>query len=79
MERITARWPDGRSVTYWDREVTGDATIVNELNQRARITGPGINSGSDWRRNGISFMAASSAVRAPEVPVFEAHGVSGLL
>lgn len=77
MERITARWPDGRSVTYWDREVTGDAEIVGALNRRARITGGG--GGAEWRRNGISFMAASSAVRAPEVPVFDAHGISALL
>jgi hypothetical protein len=73
MERITARWPDGRSVTYWDREVTGDAEIVGELNRRSRITG---ERGSDWRKSGIAFMAASSAVRAPEVPVFESRGVS---
>lgn len=71
MERITARWPDGRSVTYWDREVTGDPTILSELNHRSRITGE-----RDWRKNGISFMAASTVVRAPEVPVFESRGVS---
>jgi len=71
MERITARWPDGRSVTWWDREVTGDAGIVSELIQRSRVTGE-----RDWRRNGISFMTASSAVRAPEVPAFESRGVS---
>jgi hypothetical protein len=79
MERITARWPDGRSVTYWDREVTGDPTILSELRTRSRITGTGPDPSSEWRRNGISFMEASSAVRAPEVPVFEAHGVSALL
>ena len=73
MERITARWPDGRSVTYWDREVTGDPAIVGELNSRARITG---ERSDEWRRNGIAFMEASSAVRAPEVPVFESRGVS---
>jgi hypothetical protein len=71
VERITARWPDGRSVTYWDREVTGDAGIVGELNQRSRITGE-----PNWRNSGNAFMAASSAVRAPEVPVFESRGVS---
>lgn len=71
MERITARWSDGRTVTYWDREVTGDAGLVNELNQHSRITGE-----RDWRRNGMAFMSASSAVRAPEVPVFESRGVS---
>jgi hypothetical protein len=76
MERITARWPDGRSVTYWDREVTGDQGIVTELNQRSRITGDRPSQTADWRRNGISFMAASSAVRAPELPVFESQGVS---
>jgi hypothetical protein len=79
MERITARWPDGRSVTYWDREVTGDAGIVSELNRRARITGERPSPTLDWRRNGVCFMEASSAVRAPEVPVFEAHGVSRLI
>jgi hypothetical protein len=73
MERITARWPDGRSVTYWDREVTGDPAIVSELDQRSRITG---GAREDWRKSGIAFMAASSAVRAPEVPVFESRGVS---
>jgi hypothetical protein len=79
MERITARWPDGRTVTYWDREVTGDQGIVSELNRRARITGPGRDPMTDWRRNGISFMSASTAVRAPEVPVFESRGVSSLI
>jgi hypothetical protein len=73
MERITARWHDGRSVTYWDREVTGDPAIVSELNRRSRITG---QPSENWRRSGIAFMAASTAVRAPEVPVFESRGVS---
>jgi len=71
MERITATWPDGRRVTYWDREVTGDPEIVGALNQRSRITGE-----RDWRKSGIAFMTASSAVRAPEVPAFESRGVS---
>jgi len=71
MERITARWPDGRSVTFWDREISGDPAIVSALAQRSRITGE-----PDFRKNGIAFMAASSAVRAPEVPAFESRGVS---
>jgi hypothetical protein len=75
MERITARWPDGRSVTYWDREVTGDPQILSELDRQARITRePGMASG--WRRNGISFMEASTAVCAPEIPHFESTGVT---
>jgi hypothetical protein len=71
MERITATWPDGRSVTYWDREVTGDPRMVSELSQHSRITGE-----RDWRRNGTAFISASSAVRAPELPRFESRGVS---
>ena len=71
MERITARWPDGRSVTFWDREVSGDAAILSELDRRSRITGE-----PDFRKSGIAFMTASSAVRAPEVPEFESRGVS---
>jgi hypothetical protein len=71
MERITARWPDGRSVTFWDREVSGDAAILSELDRRSRITGE-----PDFRKSGIAFMAASSTVRAPEVPAFESRGVS---
>ena len=71
MERITARWPDGRSVRFWDREVSGDAAILSELDRRSRITGE-----PDFRKSGIAFMTASSAVRAPEVPEFESRGVS---
>ena len=29
MERITARWPDGRSVTFWDREISGDPADIS--------------------------------------------------
>jgi hypothetical protein len=73
MERITARWPDGRTVTYWDREVTGDPEILSELRLRSRITG---EPGGEWRKSGIAFMDASRAVRAPELPVFESRGIS---
>ncbi len=76
MERITARWPDGRSVTYWDREITGDPEILSELRRRSRITD---TRNGEWHKNGISFMNASREVRAPEVPVFESRGISVLL
>jgi hypothetical protein len=76
MERITARWPDGRTVTYWDREVTGDMEIMSALDRYSRITGPSRDGVAGWRRNGISFMTASNAALAPTVPEFETSGIS---
>jgi len=76
VERVTATWPDGRSVTYWDGEVSGDAELVRKLDQRDAVdaASPEYNI-APWRRNGYSFRAASTAVRAPYLPRFTSEGV----
>jgi hypothetical protein len=76
MERVTATWPDGRRVTFWDGEVSGDLEVVRALDRQSSAEATTPDRISSWRRDGCAFMAASTAVLAPSLPTFESKGIS---
>jgi hypothetical protein len=80
-QRVTATWPDGRSLGWMQegRTVGGDGELLSALvAQRGRglsyLTGSPFDF-TDYASSGEAFIVAATALRAPMKPQFECIGL----
>jgi hypothetical protein len=69
---VTATWPDGRTVTYAARELTGDADLIPLIEAR-RGHGPIVYDVSDHEIEALDFTYAAACLPRPE---FDVDGVA---